>query len=698
MSRKNKKILQNTTCPVREKSTFFDTKYFFIIICSIEILFISYQSLFASTRNGGTFLATFLIVLAISFLPGLGVALHVFRNKPWPFLFSFGLCVGFGFVGGVWALMIVARCPLLPHLYIGTIIIIAACLLYRKRRELRGRVRRESLSSDLAGFLSPLAVLLFGFIVLSSQLINHHVPMDVDSQSDSFNSLMILKEGTYPFVFPYRDQTRLMLCSGPLFHTMVAVITKLKGAVLVKEVMAMTVICGAFFCMAVYFLAKCIIKHEIILFLAGILTLTRAYIACFNDNLPENMAFYYGAMFMVLLMYCLENKKVVFALFAGFYLCFCALSHPEIFLFYFPTYGLFCITFLLANDKDVKKDYGNFLIITGIVAVMIFPYYLRIKGNMFSLAKIEANKMHETLAATLTGTFTYWNGYLVPLLALGGIAVIAAKRKTVHIYLWTSFLSVLVFIEFWRFFQIFSLSWFELKPLGYFFEETEYVYKTFLVYPNHYHAAWYAGVIIWPVAIAAFIAFLDRLCRQYSVPFLHKYAIVFLTAASFLFLGNEYKSAKRYPVFLEPGDYAALTWIKDNTLYGDTLLYAPFDDTDKKTSEIYQTSFWVPIVSERKSILFRNYNWSGGFKFDSNQAIREKVKQLQKAAYTISNPESYKVFKDMGITHIFLSELLSPELYAVYQSSPFVELIHQEVRRQKEGYAYIAFVYKVKYH
>ncbi|GEM_PF-3098804 len=698
MRRKNKKTIQNRTDAVNEKSTFFTTKYFFIIFCSIEIIFILWKFAFVSTRNGGTFLTTFLIVLAISFPPGLGVALHIFRHKPWSFLCSFGLCVGFGLVGGAWAFMIIVGCPLNPYLYVGTIMIIAGCLLYRKRHELRGCVNRELFCLNMAEFLSPLAVLLFGFIVLSLPWINNLVPTDVDCQSDSFNSLMVLKEGTYPFVSPYLDKTRLMLCSGPLFHTLIAVITKLKGTLLIKEVMAITVISGAFFCMVIYFLAKCIIKHEVILFLAGILTLTRAYISCFNDNLPENLAFYYGVMFIVFLMYCLKNKKITFALFAGFYLSFCALSHPEIFMNNFPAYCLFFITLLISKNKSLIKDYRNLLIVMGIVFVMVLPYFLRIQGNMFSPQKIETNKMHETLAATLTGTLVYWNGYLVPVFALGGIILIAAKRQTVNIYLWTYFLVVLGLIEFWRFFQICSFSWFELKPLGYFVDETSYSYKTFLRYPDHYHCAWYGGVIIWPIAIAAVLDFLYHLSQKYvNAKVLKKSIIFLLMVLVFSFVGYEFTKAKRYPEFILECDYAALAWIKNNTFYNNTLLYAPFDNAKEKPDPIYQTSFWVPIVSERKSILFRNYDLSGSFKFTHiDKPIKEKVSLLQKAAFSISNPESCKMFKDMKITHIFISAFLSPRLYDMYQDSPFVELAHYDLEPQENGSSIGAFVYKVK--
>ncbi len=699
MSNKNKKIILNKTDEFNEESTHVTTKYFFILICSIEILFILWKFVFASTRNGGTFLVTFLTVLAISFPAGVGVTFHIFRNKPRSFLFSFGLCLGFGFLGGVWALMIILGCPLNPYVYVGAVMLIAGCLLYRKRRELKGCISRDLIHFNLAEFLSPIAVLLFGFIVLSLLWINNLVPTDVDCQSDSFNSLMILKEGTYPFVSPYLDQTRLELRSGPLFHTLIAVITKLKNTALLKEIMAITVISGAFFCMAVYFLARFIIKNEIILFFAGILTLTRAYVSCFNDgNLPENIAFYYGAMFIVFLLYAMENKSPIFALFAGFYLSFCALSHPEIFMYNIAAYCLFFITLLLSKNKNFKKAYINLLIVLGILLIMVLPYYLRIKGTQFSTDKIGTNRMYDVLAATLSGTLTYWNGYFVPLLALGGIIRIATKRHSINIYLWTYFLTVLGLIEFWRFFQICSFSWFELKPLGYYVDETCFSYKTFLRFPDHYHCAWYGGVIILPIAIAAVINYLYYLSQQYTnIQIVKKYSIFPLIVIAFYFLGYEYTKTKRYPEFILKCDHAALAWIKDNTVYNNTLIYAPFDNAKENSDPIYLTSFWVPIVSERKSILFRNYNLGGSFKFTHiDKSIKEKVADLQQAAYTINNPESYKVLKDMKITHVFISGFIAPKLINIYNNSRYAELKHYELEPNSQGMMSGAFVFSLR--
>lgn len=699
MSNKNKKIILNKTDEINEESTHVTTKYFFILICSVEIIFIFWKFILTSTRNGGTFLLTFLIILAISFPPGLGVTFNIFKNKGCPFLIAFGLCIGYGFIGGIWTLMMLVGCPLNPYLYIGVVFVITGSLLYRKRRELIRSFTQTQSKINLAGVLSPFAVLLFAFIILSYRWINNYVPTDVDCQSDSFNTLMVLKEGTYPFVSPFLDQTRLELRSGPLFHTLVAVITKLKNTSLLKEIMAMAVISGAFFCMAVYFLARFIIKNEIILFFAGILTLTRAYVSCFNDgNLPENSAFYYGAMFIVFLLYAMENKSTIFALFAGFYLSFCALSHPEIFMYNMPAYCLFFITLLLSKNKNFKKDYINLLIIASILLIIVLPYYLRIKGTQFSTDKIGTSKMCDTLAATLSGTLTYWNGYFVPFLALGGIILIAAKRKTINIYLWTYFLTVLGLIEFWRFFQICSFSWFELKPLDYYVDETYFSYKTFLRFPDHYHCAWYGGVIILPVAIAAVINYLYYLSQQYTnIQIVKKYSIFPLIVIVFYFLGYEDTKTKRYPEFIFKCDQAVLEWIKDNTVYNNTLIYAPFDNTKENSYPIYLTSFWVPIVSERKSILFRNYNLRGSFKFTHiDKSIEEKVAELQQAAYTINNPESYKVLKDMKITHIFISGFIAPKLINIYINSRYAELKHYELEPNFQGTRSGAFVFSLR--
>lgn len=672
---------------------YLNANFFFIIVCSIELLFILLKFVFDSTRNGGTFIVTFLLLIFISLPPGLGITLHIFKNKSPFFLMPFGLCMGYGFVGGLWALMLLAGCPLQPYLFIGVILVITGFLLYRKREVLRCYIGKDAFKKSLKEFLPPFAVLLFAFIALSLQLINNYVPGDVDCQSDSFNTFMLLKEGAYPFVKPYLDQTKLELISGHLFHTVIAVVTKLKDGILIKEFMAVSVITGAFFCMGIYYLAGFLVKNEIILFLAGIFTLTRAYVTCFNDNPTENMAFYYGAMFIVFLMYAMEEKKVIYATLGGFFISFCALSHPEIFLYNILPFSFFFMTLLFSKDINPKKDYVNLLVIIGIILIVVLPYYLRIGEKILTVEAAKTNKLHDMYAPTIIDGLTFWNGYIVTLLLFGGIILILLKRKTINVYIWTYFFTVILTIEFWRVFQIFSPSWFKLELFAQHRFGPLYTYKTTLWYPDSFHTAWYGGVIVWPVIIILVVSALyklfDKTCKNYRVK---KYLNILFIIAAISFVGYEIKKAIQYPQFIPARDYDALEWLKNNTQYENTLIYAPFDENNKIPD--YVTSYWTPIISERKSILFRNYRLSSLFRF-RNTNIRERVDTLQKASYSIDNPESYKVLKDNGITHIFISALLSFNLYDMYQNSPFVERVHYSFKKEElqEG---TSFVYKVK--
>lgn len=684
---KNKK--QEIPSEFVEKTDNAKYKYFFIGVCILEIVFILWKFVFASTRNGGTFLLTFLIILALSLPPGVGVVLKIFRNRDVSFLFTFGLCVGFGLISGVWTLMIQFGCPFNIYIYIGVIFIISVYLIYRKRKELQVLCASTLPQNTLTELLSPVAVLLFAFIILSISLINNLVPADVDCQSDSYNTLMILKEGAYPIVSPFLDQTRLLLGSGPVFHTLIAVITKLKGSVMIKEIMAITIISGAFFCMAVYFIAKFLIKNEIILFLAGILTLTRAYLSCFNDgNLPENIAFYYGALFIVFMMYTIKNKNIIFAVTTGFCLAFCMFSHPIIFMYNFPVFGLFFVTLLISKEKIIKQDYLNLLIIMGVILILVIPYMYRIKEAQ------PLDQMHRKYATTLISSMPFWNGYPVTLLALAGAIILAFKRETINIYLWTYFIVIIIFIEHWRIYQIFSPIWFELKPLSPPELGEHYTYKDFLRYPMNYHSAWFCGIIFWPIGISVVVNSLYKLSQQYiTIQSLKRSFVIFFVFLVLFFIGYEVKKSNRYPQFVLKSDFAALEWVKGNTSYKDTLIFAPFDNSNPQKVPNYWTSFWVPVVSERKSIIFRNYEIPGQFKFsDIGSPITDKVKLLQQAAYSISNPESYKVFKEMKVTHIFVSAFITGALYNDYQNSQFVELVHYDTMPDQGT----AFVYKVK--
>ena len=112
-------------------------KYFFMSVFVVEIVFIVWRFIYSPTKNSGTFLLTFTIVSVLSLPPGLGLTLNLFNRKDTSFYFTFGLCIGYGFMAGVWALMIRVGCPLNPFIYIGVVFLISGYLYYRKRHELK---------------------------------------------------------------------------------------------------------------------------------------------------------------------------------------------------------------------------------------------------------------------------------------------------------------------------------------------------------------------------------------------------------------------------------------------------------------------------------------------------------------------------------------------------------------------------------
>lgn len=677
-----------TVTPISEETDYKVSKYFFVIICSIEIIFILWKFVFAGTRNGQTFLTTLIIVSVLSLPPGFGLLLNIFKSRDISFLFTFGLCIGFGLVAGIWSLIIQIGCPLNVYIYIGIILGISLYLFYRKLDHLKSIFIEKENKNILVGLLSPIAVLLFAFIVLSLSLINNFVPGDVDCQSDSYTTLMILKEGTYPYVSPFLNEIRLRLGSGPVFHVFTAIIVKLKSGVLLDEIMAMSVISGSFFCMSIYFVARFVIKNQIILFLAGILTLTRAYFSFFNDgNLPENIAFYFGAIFIVFLLHTMENRKVIFASLSGLFLAFCMFSHPIVFMYNFGMFSAFFVTLLISREKKTKQDYLNLLIAMGVILVLVLPYMYRIRDA-------QPVNLQTKEATTLISSVTYWTGFPVVILAFAGAIILTLKKKTANIYLWSSLFMVIVFVEYWRIYQIWSPSWFEMKAMASPQFGTYYSYTDFLKYPMGYHTAWFSGVIIWPVGISAFINFLYILSRRYiNIQIMPKDTIMIFVVLVFFLIGYESKKTKKYPEFTLKSDYAALEWIKENTSYNDTLIFTPSDNSKPQKYPEYLTSYWVPVIAERKSVYFRNHWIPGQFKFiDMDIPLTEKVNKLQEAAYDISKSESYKLIKDMNISHIFVSACVSGTLYNIYNESSFLELVHYNTLPEQGT----ALVYKVK--
>lgn len=127
---------------------------------------------------------------------------------------------------------------------------------------------------------------------------------------------------------------------------------------------------------------------------------------------------------------------------------------------------------------------------------------------------------------------------------------------------------------------------------------------------------------------------------------------------------------------ISDADVSALTWLRKNTSYKNTLIL-------NQTSLHYQ-GHWTPIVSERKTIFSRGIGERGHLIF-SDQEFENAYNNATWAYYNITDPKAYQIVRKLGITHIYLSAGIPfrkrkyhtpKEVYELYEKSPFIKLIY----------------------
>lgn len=147
---------------------------------------------------------------------------------------------------------------------------------------------------------------------------------------------------------------------------------------------------------------------------------------------------------------------------------------------------------------------------------------------------------------------------------------------------------------------------------------------------------------------------------------------------------------------ISDADVSALTWLKRNTSYENTL-------TLNQTNPHYQ-GHWVPVVSERRSIFARGFTGIRGHLIFPDKEFENAYASAKWAFYNITDPRAYQIVKRLGITHIYLSAGIPfrnyhtpKEVYELYEKSPFVKLIYSNDGSSKlhSGWNAPAKIYEV---
>ena len=166
----------------------------------------------------------------------------------------------------------------------------------------KGKLGLKNKEININEICVPIIVLLVAFLWHSLMHANNNVPTDVDAQGPSYVQLLMKYQG-YPVVYPFLNGTKAYINYPPCFNVIVVLLSKLKMSFVYKECMAITAICGTYFVLVSFLLTYFLSKRNMLLaFIAGILTLNRAYLTQYNDgNTTELLSFPFCCLFFILL-------------------------------------------------------------------------------------------------------------------------------------------------------------------------------------------------------------------------------------------------------------------------------------------------------------------------------------------------------------------------------------------------------------
>lgn len=655
----------------------------------IEIAFLIYFSI--TTKNITQYNISLILITLITFPLGISASILLFREKPLSGLLALGFCIGLPLTAGIWGILAYSAIPIHPVTYLGSTLFTSIVLLLIAKLKYKKVFCKKGI--DYKEICLPIVVFLIGFLWHALMQANNNVPFDCDAQSANYIEILMKYQG-YPAVSPFLTNETVSIAYPPTFHTLVVLTSIIKNSAIHKECMAITVICGSYFVLAVYLLAYYLSqKNYTIAFFAGIFTLNRAYLTNYNDgNTTEMLAFLCVVVFLIFLLHAFEEshwiKTFTLAAIAGFTFSHAALSQTEIFQWYLISLIFFLITFLISKRIHYKKDYLVFFISMFTCGVCVLPWFLNSINNFDTNA---LGKLSEKEATELILSLTYWHSYAFLGLSMIGLIILINQRNKIGIFMVTHVLVMFFLIIHWKFLKLMGFDWFQLKPLQGNYLGARAFFTSPIKFLYNYTIAWYSLTIAFPIAAAYCLNFFnDRLkkikifqCKTISI------SLVFIVIGVSVFMYYESKKYIRYPEWMLKSDYETLLWFQENTSFKNTLILNPPEPIVLPNGVQFFSSYWVPAVSERRSV---NARGLGGDHIPISQGLKEKIKHLGDVFYDIQSPDIYEILKMNGITHIFMSALLAGQLIESYSKVPFLELIHYKTVPNQGT----AFIFKVK--
>lgn len=639
----------------------------------IEIVLMIFFSF--TTKNIYSNSISLLLIVCFTFPLGLLISRLLFSEKNVSETIVLSLCIGLPFSAGLWGVMAFLRIPMNPMVYFVVSFALPICLLVWFKRKI-GFKNKEININEIC---IPIIVLLVAFLWHSLMHANNNVLTDVDAQGSSYLQLLMKYQG-YPVVYPFLNGTKAYINYPPCFNVIVVLFSELKMSFVYKECMAITAICGSYFVLSVFLLTYFLSKRNILLaFIAGILTLNKAYLTMYNDgNTTELLSYLSVACFLILLQHAFseQSKKLstIVAASAGIVFSVSAFSQTEIFNWYAISIAVFFPIYLVSKNKTYIKDYLVLVVAVFVCITFVAPWLINASGNYKT---IDFENLFSQMATHLIPTLRYWHNPVFLVLSFAGIGVFFFHREKIMIFLGVHALVMIVMIIHWKFYRLMGFKWFQFTPMQYWSLGANGSFTTPFQFPNTFTIGWMSFTIVFPIATAYALIAIMELIEKKKIMFIEKYRILLISIMIFLsvFQYYEFKNYLRYPEWLLETDYQALQWFHKSTTFDDCLILNPKNPIILPNGVAYWSSDWFPLIAERRAISNRSLDTA-----DFQMKIIDKGlinrNELLDVYNNILQPSAYDILKKSNITHIFVSALQTGRLMQDYQKASFLQLAH----------------------
>ncbi|OHB42374.1 MAG: hypothetical protein A2Y11_05990 [Planctomycetes bacterium GWC2_39_26] len=659
--------------PIKQKKSISKEACILFGAIFVEVAFIIYFSF--TTKNVFFHSVSLLLIAIVTFPLGMLISRLLFPQESISKTIVISLCLGLPFSAWVWGILAFSRVPINPPIYFSVTFVLPICLLIYLRRLLKFKVERF----ELREICAPCIVFLLAFLWHSLIFANSNVPTDVDSQGPIFIQLLMKYQG-YPIVSPFLEETTAYINYPPCFNVIVVLFSKLKMSLVYKECMAITAICGSYFALAIFLLAYFIAgKNIFFAFIAGVLTLNRAYLSQYNDGNTTEMLSFLSVTCFLILLHCAFNERTkklstIIAVSAGIVFSVAAFSQTEIFNWYAISFAVFFLLYLVSKDKNYFKDYLVLAITALACIIVIVPWLIIACGNHKT---IDFDNLFTQCATHLIPALKYWHNPVFIILSVMGVGIFFFYRQKIMVFLGMHALIMAALIIHWKFYRLMGFKWFQFTPTQNWSLGANGNFTTPFEFPNTFTIGWMSFTIVFPIATAYTLITFFGFIKEIKIVFIEKYKTIFISMVFLsVFQYYEYKNYIRYPEWLLETDYQTLKWFHKNTTFNDCLILNPRNPIKLANGVDYWSADWVPIIAERRAISSRSFDTANFQMKIADPNIVNRRNELIDVYNNILRPGAYDILKKSNISHIFISALQTGSLIQDYQKASFLELVH----------------------